>query len=196
MDNRIDHLFKERLGGTVSADVPANKAATLDALTKSKGGFRLWMLIPILLLIGGSGWAVYHFQIGNDTSARHTVYTYENNVSAAPPVADETNSTHCFKDKQTDQNNIETAKSSVISTTPQTSTFLAVSYDRKNSKKTLGTSSQSAPKYDTREGVDPMERAAAPDQELTERFYPETEVIDELPNDHSVAACLHKNGSF
>lgn len=61
MENRIDHLFKKRLGGAISTDSPGDKAAMLDALTKPKSKFRLWMLLPLLLLVCGAGWAIYEF---------------------------------------------------------------------------------------------------------------------------------------
>jgi hypothetical protein len=93
MENRIDQLFKKRLGGAVSTDSPMDKAATLDALTKSKGKFRFWMILPLLILLGGAGWALYEFRTSQIATATNpsgnilSVETLSKGVSSKEAVS-------------------------------------------------------------------------------------------------------------
>ncbi|MFM1998243.1 MAG: hypothetical protein RL204_190 [Bacteroidota bacterium] len=65
MENRIDDLFKKRLGGALSSEIPTDKAAMLDALSKPKRKFRFWILIPLFILLGGVGLALYNYEQKN-----------------------------------------------------------------------------------------------------------------------------------
>lgn len=196
MDNRIDHLFKKRLGGATSSDVPANKAATLDALTKSRGGFRLWMLLPLLLLIGGTGWAVYHFQFSTNTNDRVAVSAHDTQSSAAMQEVQQKHSTTSTAASALEPN-LDGSTVSSKTTVKQEPEKRATPSDFAKNNKTSGYSAAQGHQSTTTSGeIDLPTETQTGDEASNNDFTNKTVILDGIPNDHSVSVMDLRNGVF
>lgn len=196
MENRIDQLFRKRLGGAVSSDTPADKAATLDALAKSRGGFRLWMLLPLLLLIGGAGWAVYHFQVKNENRNQMAVSSDEQNASSGENVktSNELNFEAIASGGSTASNKTLTpgaaTKSEAIHTTEENWVF---ENDLSRINKFLNEQIKTSSDY-SGEGISMS--TLTPAQEVFEVIPIQSALTEELPNNHSVSPVWLRKGGF
>ncbi|MFZ4784541.1 MAG: hypothetical protein ACOYLH_03625 [Flavobacteriales bacterium] len=196
MDNRIDQLFKRRLGTAVSAEVPSNKSATLDALAKSKRGFRLWVLLPLLLLIGAAGWAVYHFQLKNENSHR---------VAATKPAQNETPLARVISKRES---NGETTVSNGITATDQTITISTATKKEafhakgsevvfeKDIRRINGVLNEQMITESGKGQEDISKSTSASVPGIFDTAPIQSELTLDIPNDHSVSPVWMKNGVF
>lgn len=196
MENRIDQLFKKRLGGAVSSELPAGKAATLDALANSKGGFRLWMLLPLLLLIGGAGWAVYHFQMENENTHQAAASHQERNGSSEERVKsrNELRVESTASDASNASNKSLLTGIATRSEANHTSEKnLVFENDLSRINKFLNQQVTTSSEYSI-EGISMS--AHTPAQEVFEIVHIQSALTEELPNNHSVSPVWLKKGVF
>jgi hypothetical protein len=196
MENRIDQLFRKRLGGAVSLDTLTNKTATLDALAKSKGGFRLWMLLPLLLLIGGVGWAVYHFQIENENT-HHVVVSHQKQNGSSEKSMESRNELigeMTDSDGSTASNKTLTTGASIKSEAIHTVKKNVV-FENDNSRMNKFLNEQvSAPSEYSVEGISMNTFTSVP--EVFDATPIQSNLTEELPNEYSVSPVWLKKGVF